>query len=75
MMRTVNLEMCHFASSTARRGIRHKQREKDDQNDGHYLTRKGGLGVESFAPHDEAARQLLEGGRVSGGHCHGHVER
>ena len=62
-----------FASGTVRRGIRHKQREKDDQKGGHGLTNKEGLGVEFFAPHDEAARQL-EGGGVAGGHCHWHVE-
>ena len=62
-----------FASGTVRRGIRHKQREKDDQKGGHGLTGKEGLGVEFFAPHDEAARQL-EGGEIAGGHCHWHVE-
>jgi hypothetical protein len=62
-----------FASGTVRRGIRHKQRKKDDQKGGHGLTSKGGLGVEFFAPHDEAARQL-EGGGVAGGHCHWHFK-
>ena len=62
-----------FASGTVRRGIRHKQREKDDQKGGHGLTNKEGLGVEGFAPHDEAARQL-EGGEIAGGHCHWHFK-
>jgi hypothetical protein len=66
--------VAHFASGTVRRGISHKQREKDDQTGGHGLARKEGLGVEGFPPHDEATRQL-EGGWDAGGHCHGHVGR
>ena len=60
-----------FASGTARRGIRHKQRKKDNQKGGHGLTSEEGLGVKIFASHDEAARQL-EGGGVAGGHCYWH---
>jgi hypothetical protein len=56
------------------RGIRHKQWKKDHQKGCHGLTSKEGLGVEVFAPHDEAAHQL-EGGGVAGGHCYGIFER
>ena len=66
--------VAHFASGTVRRGIRHKQREKDDQQGGQGLTSKEGLGVDFFASHGEAARQL-GGGEIAGGHCHWHVER
>jgi hypothetical protein len=58
--------IAHFASSTVRRGIRHKHWEKDDGKGGHKLTGTEGLGVEGVAPHDEAARPL-EGEGVTGG--------
>ena len=57
-----NPVVAHLASSTVRRCIRHN-----------CLAREEGLGVEGFASCDDAARQL-EGGGVTGGHFHGHVD-
>jgi hypothetical protein len=79
MLRGVDVEQRHifpcktpvvacFASSTVRRGVRHKQREEDDQKGRCGLTCKEGLGVEGLAPHGEVGRQLEDGG-VAGGHC------